>query len=184
MPVHTQAHISMYVCVYTLSEFSSFSWGWLFIRSDAVMSALATAYLARLARFDCRLSVCVVWVWGGERHVIAWNCVGANSATVLSSRSCACRSIENGRHYECAPKLKNRLAHCSLTRLCRVKRHLSGMRTSDESRGCRARSRWNSSHLRLALSVLRAAFTWTTLKRNGTHSRTRRRKNKTAVKQR
>lgn len=72
MHVHTQAHISMYVCVHTLSEFSSFSWGWLFIRSDAVMSALATAYLARLARFDCRLSVCVVWVWGGERHVIAW----------------------------------------------------------------------------------------------------------------
>lgn len=126
----------------------------------------------------CRVSV------RGREACNCLNCVGAKCATVLSSRSCACRSIENGRHYECAPKLKNRLAHCSLTRLCRVKRHLSEMRTSDESRGCRARSRWNSSHLRLALSVLRAAFTWTTLKRNGTHSRTRRRKNKTAVKQR
>lgn len=117
----------------------------------------------------CRVSV------RGREACNCLNCVGANCATVLPSRSCACRSIENGRHYECAPKLKHRLAHCSLTRLCRVKRHLSGMRTSDESRGCRARSRWNSSHLRLALSVLRAAFTWTTLKRNGTHSRTRRR---------
>lgn len=63
------------------------------------------------------------------------HCVGANCATVLPSRFCACRSIENGRHYECAPKLKNRLAHCSLTQLFRVKRHLSGMRTNYESRG-------------------------------------------------
>lgn len=182
MPVHTQAHISMYVCVYTLSEFSSFSWGWLFIRSDAVMSALATAYLARLARFDCRLSVCVVWVWGGERHVIAWNVWAPNAqqysrlvrAHVARLKTAAIMNVRRSW------KTGWRIAHSLVcvewngiwVECVRV--------TSREV----ARSRWNSSHLRLALSVLRAAFTWTTLKRNGTHSRTRRRKNKTAVKQR